>query len=133
MTRTERLHSDKLNGCVARAHRCISLIALLWIAALTAGIVLADLDVPSAGEVLSRDHQYSTNAKILQTRFSDTAHFDVAIYFGVEDYNPQFYDVAGIGKWETEKVGGPIFDPRFDISSKVAQFYSLYFCAYLRI
>jgi len=74
-------------------------MALLWVVAVMAGIVTAELDVSSEGGILSQEHQYSINQRILKTRFSDSAHFDVAIYFGVEDYNTQFYDIDGISKW----------------------------------
>ena len=133
MTRTESFFADKLNSCVAKTYKCIAVLTLLWVAAIAAGAITAQLDVPSDGEFLGTDHEHSMNKHILKTRFSDSAHFDVAIYFGVEDYNTQFYDTDGISKWETQKVGGPIFDPRFEMSSKVSQFYLLYFCADLRI
>jgi hypothetical protein len=54
------------------------------------------------------------------------------LYFGIEGYNEKFYNKEGLSKWNSNIIGGPTFDPSFDVTEKTSQFYLLYFCNDLR-
>ena len=64
--------------------------------------------------------------------FDINDRFHINIYFGIEGYNERFYTKEGLSKWNQRTIGGPQFDPSFDIMEKDSQFYLLFFCNDLR-
>ena len=48
--------------------------------------------------------------------FSDTNSIDIVIYSGISGYNPKFFTEKGIDPWLPEEIGGPMFDPLFDLT-----------------
>ena len=54
----------------------------------------------------------------------------MAIYSGISGYNPKFFNEDGIDPWLPDEIGGPMFDPLFDLTD--TQLKVLDFCRQLR-
>ena len=54
----------------------------------------------------------------MREKFEINNNFKVNIFFGIEGYNRKFYTDKGSNLWFDNKIGGPIFDPTFDIKRK---------------
>jgi len=65
---------------------------------------------------------------VSELNFSDSNFIEVSIYAGISGYNEKFFSDEGINPWLPQSIGGPMFDPMFDVTIKNTQNKLLEFC-----
>ena len=75
----------------------------------------------SSQAFLNEKHELQAGSLILRDEFygQGPGEIDIVIQFGIKGHDKNFfYDEEKLSYWSTKEVGGPIFDPVFDIYSK---------------